>query len=345
MAATATGKQLETKGFQINLQFQNNIPLNYGHGTYAKIDFTTFNPQESIGQGRRTSSLEKKHLWEACAEPFCGMKINLVDQDKLLRHSTEPLEAADMKIVYSQKQSTKSLGNNGARGVKEEQKPYWLRNTTYLENNPFNKYSNANEEDTFQVHRESRNRQFVADVFDKDKVAQSFSKCEEIIHAEQGPRKRRKVVNVYPIVPDTLLASSAVSTVLVRFDEDVRSALSSNVSADGTEQHSLIMGVREPTVKDGASRTNVVHSTVVVPEGNNRDKATEESSPSSVTHTWFRDFRMDMQDANLEDSYVLVLDPVEKTAKYLPVKSRTDLKRLDFQQAVPRDVSVIPSKI
>eukprot|EP01033_Poteriospumella_lacustris_P009046 gene9047-6498_t len=319
--------KLDTKGFNLNIQFQNNLPSTHGHGLYAKVDFADFHPEDALRYGRRTSSLEKKHMWEASADPFCGMKINLVDQDKLLRHSTEPVDSADMKLLYSQKQSTSTLGNNGARGVTDDQKPYWLRNTTYLENNPFNKYSNNNEEEAFEAHRESRKRKVVEDIFSKEKVAQTFAKCEEVIKSEGGPRKKGKVVGVFPIVPDALLG--VVSAVLVRFDEDLSSTLSSDKAAN---RHTMVVNTREPPARELGTKAGVFHSTVVTP-ARDQDEATE-----GITHQWFRDYRMEMHDANLDDSYLLIVDPQDKTARYLPVRTRTDMKRLEFQQSVPRDI-------
>lgn len=325
--------KLDTKGFAINLQFQNSLPPSYGHGLYSKVDFNDFNPEDAQVYGRRTSSLEKKHLWEANADPFCGMRPNLVDQDRLLRYSTDPLDSSDAKLLHSQKQSTTTLGNNGARGVTDDQKPYWLRNTTYLENNPFNKYSNNNEEEAFEAHRETRKRQAVEDIFDKELVVQSFTKCEEVIKNEQGPKKKRKVVSVFPIVPDSLLGS--VSTVLVRFDED----LSSNLrSAPEAEHHAMVVNVREPPSRELTKKAGLFHATVVIPtatEGADRDVS------SSTSHRWFRDFRMEMQDVNLDDSFLLVVDRHEKAAKYLPVRARTDMKRLDFHSSIPADVNVV----
>lgn len=105
-------------------KYSNNLP-EVPTGPYFKDakafrnfeDFATYN----------FSSLERSYVWHPHFGPEVGIKLELVDQESIL-HYEKPgsaIDQADLRYLTSA-----GVG----KSFKPEDKPFWLRNTTYLEN-------------------------------------------------------------------------------------------------------------------------------------------------------------------------------------------------------------------
>ena len=116
--------------FLIDLQFQNNLPNAPSGpflrklGLYHKFDrFAEY----------KTSTLEKKHVWQFHLGPDCGLNLDFVDQDSILVESDmKELDVDEQAYLKGNQKKSSSK-----KDLDESDKPWWLRSTTYMENDLF----------------------------------------------------------------------------------------------------------------------------------------------------------------------------------------------------------------
>lgn len=110
-------------------QFHNSLP-NAPSGPYLK-NIELLHKYQDFSQ-YKTSSLEKNYIWQPHFGPDLGLRLDLVDQEALFVpefiKNEDNIDAAEMRLL-------KGEVTEGRRGKVGGEKPWWLRSTTYLENN------------------------------------------------------------------------------------------------------------------------------------------------------------------------------------------------------------------
>ena len=115
--------------FNCKEKYQNNLPQipcgPYFRDVNLSLSFQDFATY-------KISSLERSYIWQPHLGPDVGIKLNLVDQEAIL--------CPEDKTAVLDPSESRYLTGTGERGrvsrVKDE-KPAWLRNTTYLDNDLF----------------------------------------------------------------------------------------------------------------------------------------------------------------------------------------------------------------
>jgi len=133
---TAPMQTLPADEFIIKLKFANNLP-NAPSGPFLKsIPYVNNGSYSSLYDNKfpeyRTSTLEKGYTWQPHFGPDLGIQLDLVDQDSILETDHQTVDQSDLKYL------TGSVDSGRAKLAQLDQsKPLWLRNTTYMENNLF----------------------------------------------------------------------------------------------------------------------------------------------------------------------------------------------------------------
>lgn len=339
---TSDKKGVDTKGFNVVLQYRNQLPFSQSGPYFEKLDLNSFLPGIRGEMDYRPSTLERKYVWQPSMDPFVGMRPNLVDQDDLLRSvSSGPLDSSDKRILFSQKQQTQLVSSSGARGVSQDQKPFWLRNTTYLENNPFNRAQNANEEETYQKSRNQRKGTSVThkDMLSVEFIEASFADVERTVEnlVKQSSSKKRKLIETVPLLPDNAVSKKRVRSLsLARFDEDISQLRQVDQIEGGTvlANESVITNIRLAENED-FKRQGFFLSTLVAPTNHQDEKAVDRK-----LYQWLRDYRMEVQEVNMEDSFLLVLSE-DGECLYTPVLSRAEMRIIPFESSNPHDCIIV----
>jgi hypothetical protein len=311
--------------FVMNLPYRNKLPTT-AYGPYFKnIDVLSHLKEENPEY--RTSTIEKNYIWQPHLGPFVGVDIELVDQESILiadPNAQQNLHPDDRKhLHYSGLE--KGKGKAVKASFDQQSKPWWLRNTTYMENNPFN-LQKVKEEDPRQRAAELKKK--LADPhmdhFSPEYIEKTFSCVEDTIKRLEAQNKHRKLVSVTPVVPlqETNNNNNKTSRKrihsLVRFDEDPKIVVNvvndqNNIEQDGesvTKKYkiddSIVANVREPaSSKDGVTNTfKGLEVTLVAPvikdNENNNDSPTKQSkkvslnSDEQLLYEWVKDYRMEI---------------------------------------------------
>ena len=114
-------------------QFHNTLP-NAPSGPYLK-NIELLHRYQDFSQ-YKTSSLEKNYVWQPHFGPDLGLRLDLVDQEAILNpiniRNEDSIDASEMRLL---KGDAPERGRGKLRSLEGGEKPWWLRNTTYLENN------------------------------------------------------------------------------------------------------------------------------------------------------------------------------------------------------------------
>ncbi|KAJ1414466.1 hypothetical protein B484DRAFT_454808, partial [Ochromonadaceae sp. CCMP2298] len=203
--------------FLISFKYQNHLP-NAPSGPFLKsIDvMATFNALPAY----RTSTLETGYVWQPHFGADLGLNVDLVDQEAVLALDTQALDQADLKYLTGP--VDKSRGKT--REIDQSQKPWWLRNTTYMQNNQsqHTRQSTSNAEIIKQRVGAKISNQ---DILSAEYINESFESVEQAVLdlIKQNPKKRvLQVLPVIPLDPPSGPHAAFLSKIhsLVRFDED-----------------------------------------------------------------------------------------------------------------------------
>jgi hypothetical protein len=343
--------------YQLNLKFQNSLP-NAPSGPFLKNIKITHSFDEFPEYC--TSTLEKNYIWQPHFGPDMGVQLDLVDQEAILAQDKgSQLDQADMK--YLANNGDKSRGKT--KHIDDSNKPWWLRNTTYMENNLFNiaKVKAKAAEATMTMSAKRPALDYDRDMLSTAFINESFdivSKTVESLIAKNGANR---LLRDMPVVPILVEGPQAVPFMdrphsLVRFDEDpviaTRSAgsaeedsSSSSSSAPALKRRKvdtgLITNLRQ-TVKSSELRSEVLEVSLVSPLATLLDAA----------GSWVKDYRMDVQHTQLDDSFLFVLQDQEDreqdhssgadaAVRYFPIRARVDMKKMNPEDSRPHDCVVV----
>lgn len=206
--------------FLIALKYQNDIP-SAPCGPYLK-NVGMYHDFETCVE-YRTSTLEKGYVWQPHFGPDLGISLDLVDQDLLLSQDKEVQKLDQSDIRYLSSIAEKGRGK--ARQLDQSSKPWWLRNTTYMENNIFNQIPKARVDGLDAAQRRSKIRN-KKDPFSKEGIVESFELVRDTVEDIRRKGKVKRVMEVLPLAP--WIDGSPIDPIsflgkkhsLVRFDED-----------------------------------------------------------------------------------------------------------------------------
>lgn len=358
------------KTFQINLPFRNTVPVLPCGPYFRKLEFPPQSNSSTAVPEYRTSTLEKNYVWQPHLGPMVGVDLDLVDQESILQpkeSQQHPLDPSEVKFLSGSFSSIKGKGKGKLKVIDQAAKPWWLRNTTYLENNVFHKPTLTNDDDVLAKSRENKGKQLdlTKDIFSAAYIEESFASVEDTTMnklQEFNPGKKMEwCVPVLPVLYENSgLESRKRQHSLIRFDEDPAKITALPTGHDlnnGNDEHkskyfkhldALVMNIRPPAVADVVTRTNnCFEATLVAPM--RADAAAlsqpleDEENEGDIRFEWMRDYQMELQDMNLTDSFMLVIDKKSLSARYFPISSRIDMKKSN--RPMPHDCVVSRGKI
>jgi hypothetical protein len=353
----------------LNIKFSNSLP-NAPSGPFLKNvkithSFSDF-PEYC------TSTLEKNYIWQPHFGPDLGIKLDLVDQDTVLAlDKADMLDQSDMRYLAV----TAEKGRGKAKQIDDNDKPWWLRNTTYMENNLYNitkvKSKVAAATETISAKRPALD-------YDRDMLTTSFinesfdivNKTVADLIAKNGNNALVRELSVVPIDVDGAQDVPFLDRVhsLVRFDEDPvvlatvgaeEGYSSSSSSASASKRRKVDTGIitnLRQTVKSTELRNEVLEVSLVSPLGTEAASQSEltDGTSKEVKYQWVKDYRMDVQNTQLHDSFLLVLPQPQSTsvasaegqepeqaAQYFPIHARVDMHKMNLEDSRPHDCTVV----
>lgn len=343
--------------FVVNLPYRNKLP-SAPYGPYFKnVDILTHLKDEFPEY--RTSTIEKNYVWQPHLGPLVGIDIDLVDQESILVadvNAQQNLAPSDRKYLHYSS-NEKGKGKSSKASFDEQTKPWWLRNTTYMENNPFNVQSKIIEEDPGKRTAELKKKlaEPHLDHFSQEYVERTFSSVDETIKRLEAQNKNKKIVYNIPVLPleDQIPSSKKRKRIhsLVRFDEDPKVVVNV-VTVQDDEQtskkykidDSIATNVREPLPsKDGATTVKGLEVTLVAPAA--KDDSYNRKKTEHLFE-WVKDYRMEIHTDPLGCNFIFLLDEEDKEqlptkVKYFPIASRVDMKKLTLDNSMPQDCLVV----
>ena len=216
-----------SKDFLIALKYQNGLP-SAPSGPFLK-EVGMYHKFDEVSEFR-TSTLEKNYVWQPHFGPDLGVKIDLVDQEAILANpGQQVVDQSDLRYLTG----TVEKGRGKLRKVDQKSKPWWLRDTTYIDNNIFNAPAKVKE----GVLKNNAAR--ISKIKDKmdplslDAAQASFDDVQRTVNniiTQKSGQKRKvsRVLNILPLLyslgPDEDAGDGHLapckSHALVRFDED-----------------------------------------------------------------------------------------------------------------------------
>ena len=321
-------------------QFHNSLP-NAPSGPYLK-NIELSHRYHDFSQ-YKTSSLEKNFIWQPHFGPDLGLRLDLVDQEAILNplfvKNEDSIDASEMRLL---KGDGPERGRGKLRSLEGGEKPWWLRNTTYLENNL---YSSVVQTKT-DYKRARVGTAFVSGI---EAFVASFDSIDKNV-ARLAKESREKfgleVEWSIPVLPGMDIRSYFA---LARFDEDPDTTLNRPKTEEGVAislENQAVFGILaniHQSAQDEekkASMTSFFASLVLpsdekyVPGQTGSEKTSDalsegegESSspmdtgsqastsgkdispvnPNAVLYKWVKNFNMDVN-TKQDDSFILTID-------------------------------------
>lgn len=304
--------------FISKLKYQNGLPDAPSGPFFKKISL--YHAFEDFAE-YQTSTLEKSFVWKPHLGPDMGLNLDLVDQETMMSIGThQPIDPKELRYL--------TAPNDKVRGklkqVDQSLKPWWLRNTTYIENNLFNMVDKPRE----QKRSETKKVNF----FSKDYIENSFQSVDKTLESLISSNTQRKVVVDLPLLPYSEYDEDQNRYSLVRFDEEAGQILDSRQQFDELEpsskkrkfMSSIITNVSE---SNGDINSNKFESSLVVP-------VEEKTDDDERKYTWVKNYTMEYTTMKPGDNYLVVLDEFDKKSTYYPITSRAELKKLNTSATI-----------
>lgn len=353
--------------FLISLKFQNNLP-NAPSGPFLK-NISISQTVEEVPEFR-TSTLEKGYIWQPHFGPDLGVKLDLVDQDAILAQDrfSQPLDQSDLKYLTGT--SEKSRGKT--KQIDQSSKPWWLRNTTYMENNLYNvaRVKSAAAESMKEISAKRPDLNYKIDMLSTSFINDSFDLTAKTVAALVAKNLKHKLVRELPVVPmdsEDLKPADFFAKVhsLVRFDEDPvvltsasseegYSSSSSSTGASSNKRRKVDAGIitnLRQSVKTEDAKNQFLEVSLVSPLVR---ASAQDTVEGEVLYNWVKDYRMDVQHSQLSDSFLFVYkagnnkdnsgEGEAAAVQYFPIRSRVDMKKMNPEDSLPHECIVVPEK-
>lgn len=314
-------------------QFHNSLP-NAPSGPYLKnielshryIEFSQY----------RTSSLEKNYIWQPHFGPDLGLRLDLVDQEAILNpismRNEDNIDASEMRLL---KGDAPERGRGKLRSLDGGEKPWWLRNTTYLENNL---YSSVVQVSNTDFKRKRVGAAFVTGI---ESFVASFDDVELNVRRlakEAGEKLHTDIEWSIPVLPGSDLGDYLA---VARFDEDPDTIRKEAVPSGGEEEvpvpavneavYSILANIRQINPDEENTKTSLTSffTSLVLPsdekyvppvvasesngdvdseevKGNGGDSNTENGNSTNVLFKWTKNYSMDVN-TKQDDSFILTV--------------------------------------
>lgn len=356
--------------FLIQLKYQNNLPSAPSGPFFKKVN--VFHGYEKFGE-YYTSTLEKNYVWQPHVGLDVGVNLDLVDQDAMLAGTHDKnapaIDPAELKYLTG----TVDKGRGKQKQIDQSSKPWWLRNTTYMENNLFNAVNTKTDADALNKFNEDKRKQMgdVLNPFTTEYIDNSFELVDNTIKVLEmkATGKKSKVVWSVPILPlelESILGSmNERNFSLVRFDEDPTEVLD---KVEGEDKQSdsyrakrrrvnraIATNFRQAVKSEHQIKAGGLELSLVAPPSAEAADGVTEEADEAVRYGWVKDYRMEVQDTKSEDCFLLLVNQKQLDAaasqgesvpeeaavgSYFPIKARVDLKKLSREESVPCDSKV-----
>jgi hypothetical protein len=285
-------------------QFSNSLP-NAPSGPFFKP--RTLNTQESFEKYAKyeVSSLEKSFIWQPHFGQDLGINLDLVDQESMLvyipNQATDPRDAKFLQAMGA----GDSIYRKKSRGQGElfNEKPWWLRNTTYSENNLFK--VNTRELPSAQMSKTIR---AVADPFSPAVIDSSFTDVDKTLRKQIEQTKGKTVEWCVDILPSDVITSATLCPFsIIRFDEDPRKLIdNSNITTGHKRMKKSIIANARAFDMDGQKQAVQVSLVASVDPDVELESFVETNTTDSMYYEWVSDFRMDVRSGEVDDFLVVV---------------------------------------
>jgi hypothetical protein len=359
--AMETGAQDE---FLVSLKLQNNLP-SAPSGPFLKNvsisnSFDEFSPYF-------TSTLEKGFVWQPRFGPQLGIKVDFVDEEALHLPDVPPvLDQSDVRYLTGS--IDKSRGKN--KQVDQASKPWWLRNTTYMENNLYNlaRAKAKNEASKSVSAKRAADVDYDKDMLSTEFINESFDIVAKTIASLVAKNPGNKLLRNMPLVPlDTDESNSSFAArqhSLIRFDEDPvvdeSVDVATNKAKNGKKRKvdvGIVTNLRQ-SVKSESLPGTVLEVSLVSPFVASAATGSGDingSHEKKQKYGWVNDYRMDLQQQHtqLTDSFLFVSqnrrsngselneEDVNSSVAYFPLSSRVDMKKMNPEDSVAHDCTII----
>ena len=314
-------------------QFHNSLP-NAPSGPYLKnielshryIEFSQY----------RTSSLEKNYIWQPHFGPDLGLRLDLVDQEAILNpismRNEDNIDASEMRLL---KGDAPERGRGKLRSLDGGEKPWWLRNTTYLENNL---YSSVVQVSNTDFKRKRVGAAFVSGI---EAFVASFDDVE--LNVRRLAKEAREKLHTdiewsIPVLPGSDLGDYLA---VARFDEDPDTIRKEAAPSSGEEEvpvpavneavYSILANIRQINPDEENTKTSLTSffTSLVLPSDekyvppvvasesngdvdseevkeNGGDSNTENGNSTNVLFKWTKNYSMDVN-TKQDDSFILTV--------------------------------------
>ena len=330
--STKLRELLASSEFLAQVPFRNSLPTVPSGPFFKKIDI--LHSHEDFAK-YNFSSLEKSYIWQPHFGPDVNMRLNLVDQEAILRHDPYSAEAKRETKEYT---SGTTSGGVDLRKKETRQKHWWLRETVYSENNILRNRSAGGDEGA-----SSANVDEGIDPFTAEAIQQSFENIKNAVEILGD-----KVEWSIPILPDAVLSMDQYA--YIKFDEspvlDESQTAQSSESGGGIgkkrNRQSIVTNIRESKSKKGSGDNTYAVSLVTPPESATTTAEGEEQQGGveAVDYQWTKDFRMVMKNKDWNDHVVFLIDPADGNAKYFQVGVNMEMDKLHIDEVDPHVASV-----
>ena len=351
--------------FLISLKYHNNLP-NAPSGPFLK----NINILQSLDEFPefRTSTLEKGYVWQPHFGLDLGVKLDLVDQDAILfqeKNNAAPiLDQSDLKYLTS----TVEKNRGKTKQIDQSSKPWWLRNTTYMENNLYNvgRVKAIAAESAKEISAKKKdNIDYDVDMLSTSYINDSFDLTARTVARLVAENAKRKVLRDLPVVPMESADLSVPAFLgknhsLVRFDEDpvvlaTEEGYSSSSSTTAPAKRrrvdvGVITNLRQ-AVKSEHTRNAALEVSLVSPlvQTTSAETSNGNGNGKEVRFGWVKDYRMDIQQSKVNDSFLFVYSVGgesssgnDDSVQYFPIGSRIDMKKMNPEDSLPHECIVVP---
>lgn len=318
--------------FIVKLQYQNNLP-NAPSGPFFK-NVGLFHTLENFAE-YSTSTLEKNFVWQPHFGPDLGMNLDLVDQEAMLTSDYhQQVDQSELKYLSGNIEK----GRGKLKQLDAMNKPWWLRNTTYVENNLFNAINKNGDETAVKKSQELKKQKLeMIDPFSVEFIDKSFELAENVPSQIAKRGEKRKVEWILPLLPQNFRTERSFS--IVRFDENPTGAKKEegDETARKRLRENIITNIRQSTKTDRYANTGFEVS-MVAPSAGEKDAA-----ESGSTYSWVKDYRMEIQGAINEQCFVFIFQQGSPdganaaSISYFPLRSCIDMKKIGTEESQPHE--------
>lgn len=268
------------------------------------------------------SSLEKSYTWHPHYDSSMGLNLDFVDKPAILVPYSEdsgkiPVHPSD-SIFLSNQNPLKKMNDDKA------EKPWWLRSTTYLENDLYK--SRAAKVDSAAAGEVNN----MLDPFTEEYIRGSFEAVRKMKNTTG-----KQIVWSMPILPSDVVGDQST---FIRFDANYDRPADETEESDEPESKKLRTNCLLTNMRVVSSGVNHTHMSMVAPADEGRSPS--DGSDEPIHYDWVRDFKLDVRQKNLQSLFLLSLDEEAMQCRYSRIHTTADMQKLGAEESAPHEVWV-----